>query len=69
MFEPIITRGGGAIGIQISVPIGKVHVRNGIETLAGVGASLARGVATNLFAIALSLKREEERARSSLREV
>lgn len=55
-FERIVTRGDGAIGIQISVPAGRVLVRKGIETFGGMGASLARGVVTNLAAIALSVK-------------
>lgn len=55
-FERIVTRGDGAIGIQISVPAGRILVRNGIETFGGMGASLARGVVTNLAAIALSVK-------------
>ena len=55
-FERVVTRGDGAIGIQVSVPIGNVHIRKGIETFGGVGASLARGVVTKLAAVAFSLK-------------
>ena len=55
-FERIVTRGDGAIGIQVSVPIGNILIRKGIETYGGVGASLARGVVTKLAAVALSLK-------------
>ena len=55
-FERIVTRGDGAIGIQVSVPVGRVLVKRGIETFGGVGASLARGVVTKLAAVALSLK-------------
>ena len=55
-FERVVTRGDGAIGIQISVPIGNVRIRKGIETFGGVGASLARGVVTKLSAVAFSLK-------------
>lgn len=55
-FERIVTRGDGAIGIQVSVPIGGILVRKGIETYGGVGDSLARGVVTKLAAVALSLK-------------
>ena len=55
-FERIVTRGDGAIGIQISVPAGRILVRRGIETYGDVGTSLARGVVTNLAAVALSVK-------------
>ena len=55
-FERIVTRGDGAIGIQVSVPVGSILIRKGIETYGGVGASLARGVVTNLSAVAFSLK-------------
>lgn len=55
-FERIVTRGDGAIGIQVSVPIGCILVRRGIETYGGIGSSLARGVVTKLAAVALSLK-------------
>ena len=55
-FERIVTRGDGAIGIQISVPAGRILVRKGIETYGSMGASLARGVVTNLAAVALSVK-------------
>ncbi len=55
-FERVVTRGDGAIGIQVSVPAGRIVVRNGLETYGGVGASLARGVVTKLAAVALSLK-------------
>lgn len=56
VFERIVTRGDGAIGIQVSVPAGRILVRRGIETFGGIGASLARGVVTKLAAIALSVK-------------
>lgn len=55
-FERVVTRGDGAVGIQVAVPIGHVRVRSGVETFGGVGASLARGVVTNLAAVALSIK-------------
>ncbi len=55
-FERVVTRGDGAIGIQVSVPVGSILVKKGIETYGGIGASLARGVVTKLAAIALSLK-------------
>ena len=55
-FERIVTRGDGAAGIQVSVPAGRISVRRGIETYGGVGACLARGVVTDLAAVALSVK-------------
>jgi hypothetical protein len=55
-FERIVTHADGAVGIQISQPIGKVHVRRGIETFGGTGKSLVKGVVTELSAIALSVK-------------
>ena len=55
-FERVVTRGDGAVGIQVAVPIGRMVVRSGIETFGGVGASLARGVVMQLPAVALSVK-------------
>jgi len=55
-FDRIITHADGAIGIQISQPIGKLVVRRGIETFGGTGPSLVKGVVINLSAIALSIK-------------
>ena len=55
-FERVVTRGDGAVGIQVSVPAGRILVRRGIETYGGMGASLARGVVTKLAAVALSVK-------------
>ncbi len=55
-FEHVITRADGAVGVQISQPIGCLVVRRGIETFGGVGASLVKGVVKQLPAIALSIK-------------
>ncbi len=55
-FERVVTRGDGAVGLQIAVPIGRVLVRSGVETFGGLGASLARGVVMRLAAVALSIK-------------
>ena len=55
-FARVVTRGDGAVGIQVAVPIGRMLVRSGVETFGGVGASLARGVITQLPAVALSVK-------------
>ena len=56
VFERVVTRGDGAVGIQVAVPIGRILVRSGIETFGGIGASLARGVVMQLPAVALSVK-------------
>ena len=56
VFERVVTRGDGAVGIQVAVPIGRMLVRSGVETFGGVGASLARGVVMQLPAIAVSVK-------------
>lgn len=55
-FTRIVTHGDGAIGVQVSVPEGRIVVKNGIETFGGVGSSLARGVVTKLAATGLSVK-------------
>jgi hypothetical protein len=55
-FNRIVTHGDGAVGIQLSQPIGRMLVRNGIETFGGSGESLVKGVVTQLPATALSLK-------------
>jgi len=55
-FERIITRADGAVGVQISQPIGRLAVRRGIETHGGIGSSLVKGVITQLPATALSIK-------------
>jgi len=55
-FERIVTHADGAVGIQISQPIGQLTVRRGIETYGGTGDSLVKGVVVKLSAIALSIK-------------
>jgi hypothetical protein len=55
-FERIVTHADGAVGIQISQPIGQIRVRRGIETYGGLGDSLVKGVVVKLAAIALSVK-------------
>jgi hypothetical protein len=55
-FDRVITHADGAVGIQISQPIGRLIVRHGIETFGGTGPSLVKGVVMNLSAIALSIK-------------
>jgi hypothetical protein len=55
-FERIVTHADGAVGIQISQPVGRIKVRRGIETYGGTGDSLVKGVVVKLSATALSLK-------------
>ena len=55
-FDRVITHADGAVGIQISQPIGRLVVRRGIETFGGTGPSLVKGVVITLSAIALSIK-------------
>jgi hypothetical protein len=51
-----VTHADGAVGIQISQPVGEIIVRRGIETYGGIGDSLVKGVVLRLSAIALSIK-------------
>jgi hypothetical protein len=55
-FERIVTHADGAVGLQISQPVGKIKVRRGIETFGGTGKSLVKGVVTELSAFAVSIK-------------
>lgn len=55
-FDRVVTRADGAVGIQISQPIGRLLVRRGVETYGGTGPSLVKGVVVTLSAIALSIK-------------
>ncbi|MGO4739721.1 hypothetical protein AB4099_24445 [Bosea sp. 2KB_26] len=55
-FDRVVTHADGAVGIQISQPIGRLVVRRGIETFGGTGPSLVKGVVVTLSAIALSIK-------------
>jgi hypothetical protein len=55
-FERVVTHADGAVGIQVSQPIGDVKVHRGVETYGGVGNSLVKGVVVKLAAVALSLK-------------
>jgi hypothetical protein len=55
-FERVITHADGAVGIQISRPVGEITVRRGIETYGGTGDSLVKGVVVRLSATALSIK-------------
>jgi hypothetical protein len=55
-FDRIVTHADGAVGIQISQPVGEISVRRGIETYGGTGDSLVKGVVVKLAATALSIK-------------
>ncbi|MGH8461811.1 MAG: hypothetical protein ACRESS_09410 [Stenotrophobium sp.] len=55
-FERVVTHADGAVGVQISRPIGRLVVRRGIETYGGTGDSLVKGVVIKLSAIAFSVK-------------
>ena len=55
-FERVVTHGDGAVGMQISQPVGQITVRRGIETYGGTGDSLVKGVVVKLSATALSIK-------------
>ncbi len=55
-FESITTHGDGAIGIQISRPVGAVAVTGDVTTTGGEGLSLVKGVQTVLKASAVSIK-------------
>ena len=55
-FDRIVTRGDGAVGIQISQPVGRLVVRRGTETFGATGDSLVKGVVVKLSAVGLSIK-------------
>ncbi len=55
-FDRVVTHADGAMGIQISQPVGRIAVRRGIETYGGTGDSLVKGVVVTLSAIGLSVK-------------
>jgi hypothetical protein len=55
-FERVVTHADGAVGIQVSRPVGRITVHRGIETHGGLGDSLVKGVVVKLSAVALSIK-------------
>jgi hypothetical protein len=55
-FDRIVTHGDGAVGVQISQPVGSLIFHRGIETHGGTGKSLVKGVLQDLAATALSIK-------------
>jgi hypothetical protein len=56
VFDRITTHGDGAVGVQISQPMGRLVVRRGIQTMGGTGASPVQGVKTMVSAVGLSIK-------------
>jgi hypothetical protein len=56
-FDQIVTHADGAVGIQISQPVGTITVHRGIETFGGTGDSLVKGVVVKLAANPLSIKK------------
>jgi len=55
-FDRITTHADGAVGIQLSQPVGSIAVHRGIETFGGIGDSLVKGVVVKLAAHPLSIK-------------
>jgi len=55
-FDRIVTHADGAVGVQVSQPVGRLSFRRGIETYGAMGQSLVKGVLQNLPATALSIK-------------
>jgi hypothetical protein len=55
-FDRIVTHGDGAVGVQISRPVGRLIFRRGIETFGAIGQSLVKGVLQDLPATPLSVK-------------
>ncbi|MCO4349175.1 hypothetical protein [Staphylococcus agnetis] len=51
----IETHGDGAVGIQISKPVGQITVHENVETYGGTGESLVKGVIKELSAIGISI--------------
>ena len=54
-FVDVSTTGDGAVGIQISRPMGTLRIAGHLRTSGGEGHSLVKGVQTMLKAIALSI--------------
>jgi hypothetical protein len=55
-FDRIVTHADGAVGVQISQPVGRLTFHRGIETHGAIGKSLVKGVLQDLAATALSIK-------------
>jgi hypothetical protein len=55
-FDRIVTHADGAVGVQISQPVGTLNFRRGIETFGAFGDSLVKGVVMKFPATPLSIK-------------
>ncbi len=55
-FQSITTHGDGAIGIQVSKPMGTIEVVEDVHTTGSEGLSLVKGVQMTLKAIGVSIK-------------
>jgi hypothetical protein len=55
-FDRIVTHADGAVGLQISQPVGMIVVKRGVETFGRAGDSLVKGVVVRLSPIAFSIK-------------
>lgn len=55
-FQSITTHGDGAIGIQVSKPVGSIEVAEDVHTTGSEGLSLVKGVQMTLKAIGVSIK-------------
>jgi hypothetical protein len=55
-FDRIVTHADGAVGLQVSQPVGTILVMRGIETFGQAGDSLVKGVVVRLSPIAFSIK-------------
>lgn len=55
-FASITTHGDGAIGLQISKPVGTIEITGDVRTTGGEGLSLVKGVQTKLKAAGVSIK-------------
>lgn len=55
-FQSITTHGDGAIGIQVSQPVGAIEVSGDVRTTGAEGLSLVKGVQVPLRAIGISIK-------------
>lgn len=55
-FDSLVTHGDGAIGLQVSKPVGRIEVRGDVATEGGEALSLVKGVQMKLKALAISVK-------------
>ncbi|MGQ0286027.1 hypothetical protein ACT2CV_02315 [Pasteurellaceae bacterium 22721_9_1] len=55
-FHSLTTFGDGSIGIQVSKPVGTIHIKHDIQTNGSVGESLVKGQIMTLAATGLSIQ-------------